>query len=58
MEMTFMIFMIIVSFVLLYIGLRPLFGSNHNEMMIPLSPEQKKSDMSMVYEAIDEAINK
>lgn len=58
MEMTFMIFMIIVSFILLYIGLRPLFGSNHNEMMIPLSPEQKKSDMSMVYEAIDEAINK
>lgn len=58
MEMTFMIFMIIVSFILLYIGLKPLFGSNHNEMMIPLSPEQKKSDMSMVYEAIDEAINK
>lgn len=58
MEMTFMIFMIIISFILLYIGLKPLFGPKPDEMMIPLSPEQKKSDMSMVYEAIDEAINK
>lgn len=58
MEMTFMIFMIIMSFILLYIGLKPLFSPKPDEMMIPLSPEQKKSDMSMVYEAIDEAINK
>lgn len=58
MEMSFMIFMIIISFILLYIGLKPLFDPKPDEMMIPLSPEQKKSDMSMVYEAIDEAINK